>query len=300
MRAPAAPGALRSGLRRASALLPPLGWQLAFFAVPIGILVAYSLGVLAFPPGSTSFSWSGWGELFSGSSYLELFGTSAWVAFVTATACVVLAYPIAYTLAFVVQRRKHVLLLLILMPFFTSFLLRVFAWKVILGDNGVLNSFAYWTGLRADGDPVPALLYSRLTVIIVLVYAWVPFVALPIFVALETLDRRLLEAAADLGASRLQTFRLVTLPMSMVGVLAAFTFVFVPSLGEFVVPLLVGGTKGYMYGNAISDAFNVQLDWQLGAVLAVFLIAVTFCLVVLTRRALIAHRGSALDQGIAP
>lgn len=274
-------------VRGAVALLPPLGWLLAFFAVPIAILVGYSVGLFTFPPGNEGLTWSAWKDLFGGESeYLKLFATSAWMALTTAALCVLLAYPIAYTLAFVVERHRYLLLLVILTPFFTSFLLRVFAWKVILGDNGVLNSFAYWTGLRPDGDPIPALLYSKLTVIIVLVYAWVPFVALPIFVTLQSLDQRLLEAAADLGATRLQTFRRVTLPLSLPGVLAAFVFVFVPSLGEFVVPLLVGGTSGFMFGNVISDSFGELLDWQGGAVLAVFLIGVTLCLIMLAQRLL--------------
>src|SRR6185436_901861 len=138
---------------------------------------------------------------------------------------VVLAYPVAYYLALSGTKRKYVLLLILIAPFLTSYLLRVLAWKVILGNNGVLNSFLAWTGIRSADHPLSQLLYSRFAVILVLVYVWVPFVALPIFVSLETLDRRLLEAAADLGASRLQAFFRVTLPLSLPGVAAAFLFV---------------------------------------------------------------------------
>ena len=149
------------------------------------------------------------------------------------------------------------------------------AWKVILGNNGVLNSFLAWTGIRSADHPLSQLLYSRFAVMLVLAYVWVPFVALPIFVSLDNLDRRLLEAASDLGASRLQAFLRVTLPLSMSGVVAAFFFVFIPTVGEFVTPSLVGGTSGYMYGNQIADLFSTGFpDWETGSVLALFLLAV--------------------------
>jgi spermidine/putrescine transport system permease protein len=185
------------------------------------------------------------------------------------------AYPLAYYLALSGTKRKYVLLLLLIAPFLTSYLLRVLAWKVILGDQGVINSFLVWTGLRAGGHPITALLYSRFAVMLVLGYVWLPFVALPIFVTLENLDRRLLEAASDLYASRLQTFRRVTLPLTLPGVVAAFLFVFIPTVGEFITPSLVGGTTGYMYGNQIVDLFGTGFpDWETGSVLALFLLAV--------------------------
>src|SRR5438105_6336401 len=133
---------------------------------------------------------------------------------------VVVAFPLAYYLALSGTKRKYVLLLVLIAPFLTSYLLRVLAWKVILGDQGVLNTFRFGPGLRSHDHPISQLLYSRFAVMLVLAYVWVPFVALPIFVALESLDRRLLEAASDLGASRRQAFVRVTLPLSMPGVVA--------------------------------------------------------------------------------
>jgi spermidine/putrescine transport system permease protein len=188
---------------------------------------------------------------------------------------VLAAYPLAYYLALSGTKRKYVLLLLLIAPFLTSYLLRVLAWKVILGNQGVVNSFLYWTGLRSADHPLSQLLYSRFAVMLVLGYIWLPFVALPIFVSLESLDRRLLEAASDLGASRLTAFRRVTLPLSLPGVAAAFLFVFIPTLGEFVTPSLVGGPSGYMYGNQIVDLFGTGFpDWETGSVLALFLLVV--------------------------
>jgi spermidine/putrescine transport system permease protein len=195
------------------------------------------------------------------------------MALIVSALVVLAAYPLAYFLALSGSRRKYVLLLLLIAPFLTSYLLRVLAWKVILGNQGVINSFLAWTGLRAN--PLSFLLYSRFAVMLVLGYVWLPFVALPIFVTLESLDRRLLEAASDLGASRLQAFVRVTLPLSLPGVVAAFLFVFIPTVGEFVTPSLVGGTSGYMYGNQIVTLFQTGFpDWETGSALALFLIGV--------------------------
>ena len=198
---------------------------------------------------------------------------------------VLAAYPLAYYLALSGTRRKYILLLILIAPFLTSYLLRVLAWKVILGDQGVINSFLFWTHLRAHEHPISQLLYSRFAVMLVLAYIWLPFVALPIFVSLESLDHQLLEAASDLGASRLQAFRRVTFPLSLPGVIAAFFFVFIPTLGEFVTPSLVGGASGYMYGNQIVDLFGTGFpDWETGSVLALFLLLVVTVLTVFCSR----------------
>ena len=208
----------------------------------------------------------------------------------SAVVTVVAAYPIAYYIALVASKRKYVLLLLILAPFLVSYFLRILAWKVILGDQGVINSFLFWTGLRAEGDPVAWLLYSQFAVILTLIYVYVPFVALPIFASLESLDRRLLEAASDLGASRWQAFRKVTLPLSMPGVIAGFIFVFIPTIGEYFTPLLVGGVDGTMFGIAIADQFGQSLNWLNGSVLSFFLLVVVAVLMSIFARFLTVRR----------
>jgi spermidine/putrescine transport system permease protein len=250
----------------------PLGWLVVFLLVPVAIVALYSVDVLSLFPGAHSFALGGWYRLFH-QGYLSLFWRSAEMSLIVSALVVATAYPLAYFLALSGSRRKYVLLLLLIAPFMTSYLLRVLAWKVILGNQGVINTFLVWTGLRAH--PLGFLLYSRFAVMLVLGYVWLPFVALPIFVTLETIDRRLLEAASDLYASRLQAFVRVTLPLSIPGVVAAFLFVFIPTVGEFVTPTLVGGSSGYMYGNQIVDLFNNGFpDWETGATLALFLIGV--------------------------
>jgi spermidine/putrescine transport system permease protein len=263
----------------------PVAWLAVFFVAPIAIVAAYSFDVYTLFPGPHGFTLDAWRAVAHESVYLRLFWKSVKMSLVVSILIVLFAYPLAYYLALSGTKRKYILLLLLIAPFLTSYLLRVLAWKVILGDQGVVNSFLFWTGLRSPDHPLSQLLYSRFAVMLVLGYIWLPFVALPIFVSLESLDQRLLEAASDLGASRLRAFRSVTLPLSLPGVIAAFFFVFVPTLGEFVTPSLVGGASGYMYGNQIVDLFGAGFpDWETGSVLALFLIGVVVVLTIVFSR----------------
>ena len=267
----------REGTRGTAGLLSgPLLWLVLFFILPVCFIAAYSVGGLHLLPTDTSpVTLGAWKRFLSGDSvYLGLFWKSIRVSLTVSIVVVLMAYPVGYFLALCVKKRKYVLLLVIIAPFLTSYLLRVLAWKVILGDRGVINTALYELHLRAPDHPVDWLIYSQFAVMLVLAYVWVPFVALPIFVALNSLDGSLLEAAGDLGASRLSTFWRVTLRHSLPGVMAAFVFVFVPTIGEFVTPQLVGGTSGFLFGNAVNDRFTKALDWQSGSVMAMFLLIV--------------------------
>jgi spermidine/putrescine transport system permease protein len=260
-------------------------WLLLFFVIPLFVVASYSVGALSLFPTDAGISFYDWQRFLTGDSvYTSLFFKSIRMSLVVSAIVVVLAYPVGYYLALVARKRRYVLLLLIIAPFLTSYLLRVLAWRVILGAEGVINSLLVSVGLEQPGDPISWLIYSQFTVILVLVYVWVPFVALPIFVTLENLDHSMLEAGADLGASRLRVFWRVTFPLSLPGVGAAFVFVFIPTIGEFVTPSLVGGTSGLMYGNAISELFLKGLDWQTGSVLALFLVGVVAILIVISGR----------------
>lgn len=266
-------------------LSAPVLWLVLFLLVPLVIVGGYSIGAMSLFPTDAGTSFYDWRRFLTGDSvYMGLFWKSVQMSLVVSVVVVLLAYPVGYYLALVARGRKYVLLLLIIAPFLTSYLLRVLAWRVILGAEGVINTLLFSVGLRDEGDPVNWLIYSRFTVILVLVYVWVPFVALPIFVTLENLDRSMLEAGADLGGARWSVFRRVTLPLSLPGVAAAFVFVFIPTIGEFVTPSLVGGTSGLMYGNAISEMFLKSLDWQTGSVLALFLVLVVAVLMAISAR----------------
>jgi spermidine/putrescine transport system permease protein len=272
----------------------PVAWLGVFFVAPIVIVALYSLNVYSLFPGPHGFTLDAWRAVAHSGIYRHLFWKSVEMSLVVSVSIVLLAYPLAYYLALSGTRRKYVLLLLLIAPFLTSYLLRVLAWKVILGDQGVINSFLVWVQLRSPEHPISQLLYSRFAVMLVLAYIWLPFVALPIFVSLENLDQRLLEAAGDLYASRWRAFVAVTLPLSLPGVIAAFFFVFIPTIGEFVTPSLVGGTGGYMYGHQIVDKFGAGFpDWETGSVLALFLIIVVAVLTTVCSRFLQPQRVAA-------
>jgi spermidine/putrescine transport system permease protein len=196
-----------------------------------------------------------------------LFIKSIIMSLAVTVAVIAMAYPMAYFLAFRVQRNKALWLVLLTIPFWTSYLLRVFAWKIVLGFNGALNSGLKSLGLIAE--PLSFLLYNPLAVIITLVHAWVAFAVLPIYVSLEKIDRSLLEAATDLGDSKLKRFLRVTLPLSAPGTIGAALLVFIPTVGDYVTPTLVGGPGGTMIGNLIQELFLRQNNAPLGAAVAI-------------------------------
>ena len=259
--------------------------------ITISAFLLLLMPFLTLPLGNTLLRVS---QLSSESTDLRLFFKSVSMATTSSTIAVLIAFPVAYYLAFCVQKTKYTWLLIVITPFLTSYLLRIFAWKVVLGDQGLINSGLASLGVISKNHPLDFLIYSQFTVMVVLTYAWVPFICLPIFIALENMDRRLLEAATDLGASRLKAFRKVTLPLAAPGVVAAFLFVFIPSIGEYITPSLVGGTKGYMFGQAVADHFvGGAFDWQGGSVLALFLLLVVLFLTATTSKFLRAGGGTA-------
>ena len=211
--------------------------------------------------------------------YLILYRSIRISAFVTLVT-IVLAYPLAYYIAFHVQKNKIMWIILVTIPFWTSYLLRVFAWKVILGYNGVINSGFMSLGLISE--PLQFLLYNPTAVVITLAHAWAAVAILPIYVSLEKIDRSLIEAARDLGESAFMTFVRVTLPLSLPGVIAASLLVFIPTVGDYVTPALVGGTRGIMIGNIIQSMFGKALNWPLGAALSIIsMLTVTLAVCVL-------------------
>ena len=198
--------------------------------------------------------------------YRDLFLRSVGISALVTLLTVALAYPMAYFVAFKVKRRKFVWLVLLSIPFWTSYLLRVFAWKVILGFNGVINSGLMSLGLIAQ--PLEFLLYNPTAVVLTLAHAYAAFAILPIYVSLEKIDRSLLEAAADLGDGPVRRFLRVTLPLSLPGILGASVLIFVPTTGDYVTPTLVGGADGVMIANLIQVQFGRVNNWPLGAALA--------------------------------
>ena len=206
-------------------------------------------------------------------SFLRLLGTSIGLAAIVAVLASALAFPLAYFLRFRAGNRAAPFILLLLLPFWTSYLLRVVAWRLMLGNEGVINSLLMSAGLITE--PIDALLYNRTAVIITLVYVWIPFAALPILAALQRVDPALHEAASDLYARPFEQFRRVTLPLAMSGILISFFMVFIPTVGEYVTPIFVGGPGGSMYGNIIQDFFTRAANWPLGSALSMVMLAAT-------------------------
>jgi spermidine/putrescine transport system permease protein len=265
-------------------LSPPAIILSLFLILPVLLMV-----VVSFRPdlsgnllGSFAPTLKQYQQAFAGAGYWRSLGISALTALGVAAIATTLAYPIAYFLAFRAGKRAALYLILLLVPFWTSYLLRVMAWKLMLGEGGVINSVLLWTG--AISQPLDALLYNRGAVVVTLVYVWIPFAALPILAGLGRIDVRLHDAAADLYASPWQQLRRVTLPLSLPGVIAAFFMVFIPTVGEYVTPLLVGGTGGTMYGNIIQDFFTRAANWPLGSALSVIMLSATLGLVIVGLR----------------
>ncbi|MGF7161362.1 spermidine/putrescine transport system permease protein [Rhodoligotrophos appendicifer] len=200
------------------------------------------------------------------SGYRMLFIRSLWISGLTTLLCVIIAYPIAYFVAFYGGRRKMIWIILLTVPFWTSYLLRVFAWKVILGYNGVINSGLMSLGLI--DQPIEILLYNPVAIVITLTHAWLPFAILPIYVSLDKIDRSYVEAASDLGDGAVARFLRVVLPLSLPGVVAASLMIFIPTVGDYVTPVMVGGPDGMMIGNAIAANFGKVSNWPLGSALS--------------------------------
>lgn len=261
----------RSGLILAS---PATFYVLALIAAPIALTIAYSFWTQDFVSIKRDFTFANYNEVFTDPLYRVLILRSVKIATLVTLFTLLLAYPLAYHIAFNV-RHKALWLFLVTIPFWTSYLLRVFSWKVILAQNGVVNSTLLWLGII--DSPIDALLYSEGSVIVTLTHAWAPFAILPIFVSLDKLDRSLLEAAKDLGEGPIRSFLRVTLPLSIPGLIGASMIVFIPTVGDFVTPALVGGSDGAMIANMIQVQFGSANNWPLGAALAISaVIAVTF------------------------
>lgn len=289
---------LRSEALRGYLLLSPtLVVMFLMLIVPIGGMIAFSFFTqVYFDIDTTPTVKNYWAIVEPGSAEAQLFGVKIWVplknaiyavllvksllmSLVATVVIVLMAYPMAYFLAFRVTRHKILWIILITVPFWTSYLLRVFAWKVILGYNGVVNSGLISMGLRQE--PLDWILYNPTSVIITLTHAWLAFAILPIYVSLEKIDRSLLEAATDLGDNAVERFLRITLPLSMQGVISASLLVFIPTVGDYITPSLVGGTDGIMIGNIIQSLFGKANNAPLGAAVSMVTMLVVTALVCL-------------------
>lgn len=250
-------------------LISPLCMYLIlFFFAPIFILFIYSFWLTSSTGLIPTFTLQNYIKIFNNPLYLKVIGNSILIGFITAIICVAASYPIAYAIGFKYKKLQDLVLYIILISLFSNYLVRVYAWKIILGKYGLINQVLIY--FKFIKEPLTFFLYSPVGVILTLVFILIPFTILPIYSSLTNINTDLHEAAEDLGASKFKTFYKITFPLSMPGVTTGFIFSFVLAAGDYITPQLVGGPGGLMIGKVISDQFGMAFDWPFGSALAFF------------------------------
>jgi putrescine transport system permease protein len=286
-------------MRRFALIAVPYLWLLALFLVPFLIVMKISLSdiALAIPPYTPKLDltggWDAVTSLFkaldfenfefltSDDLYWKAYLSSFKIALISTVLALLIGYPIAYSMARAAPEWRPTLLMLVILPFWTSFLIRVYAWMGILSNEGLLNQFLLWTGLISE--PL-TILNTNTAVYIGIVYTYLPFMILPIYSALEKMDDSLLEAAEDLGCSRTSAFWLITVPLSKTGIIAGCFLVFIPTLGEFVIPSLLGGSQTLMIGKVLWEEFFNNRDWPVASAVAIILLLILIIPIILFQR----------------
>lgn len=281
-------------MRRVVLIAVPYVWLLALFLIPFAVVFKISLSdiALAIPPYTptakdgiwamlTQLDFENFVFLTEDDLYWKAYLSSLQIALISTVLTLAVGYPMAYAMARAPEEWRPTLLMLVILPFWTSFLIRVYAWIGILSGEGFLNQFLMWTGLASE--PV-TILNTNTAVYIGIVYTYLPFMILPIYAALDRLDGSLIEAAEDLGCSRLKAFWLVTIPLSKNGIIAGCFLVFIPALGEFVIPSLLGGSGTLMIGKVLFEEFFSNRDWPVASAVAVILLLILIIPIVLFQR----------------
>lgn len=277
-------------------ILLPYVWLFVFFLVPILIIfkISFADPIIGRPPYSPMFDraadavhWisitlDNYRFVLEDKLYRFTYWSSLKIASISTILCLLLGYPMAYAIARADPDRRSILLMLIILPFWTSFLLRVYAWMGLLSTNGIINDALLGMGLI---DAPLQMMYTNFAVYIGIIYSYLPFMILPLYASLEKLDGTLLEAAGDLGANPVRSFIDITLPLSFPGIIAGSMLVFIPAMGEYVIPALLGGPDNLMIGRVLYDEFFFNRDWPLASAIAIFLIALLLVPIMVLRRA---------------
>lgn len=281
-------------IRRLALIAVPYAWLLALFLVPFFIVFKISLSdlALAIPPYTPTMK-EGLGQMLSAFDfenfvflttddlYWKAYLSSLQIALISTVLALLVGYPMAYGMARAPEEWRPTLMMLVILPFWTSFLIRVYAWVGILSNEGFLNQFLLWTGIISQ----PLTIMNTTTAVYIgIVYTYLPFMILPIYAALDRLDESLIEAAEDLGCSRSKAFWLVTIPLSRNGIIAGCFLVFIPALGEFVIPSLLGGSGTLMIGKVLFEEFFNNRDWPVASAVAVILLLILIVPIILFQR----------------
>jgi putrescine transport system permease protein len=268
---------------RSLVLIIPFFWLLLFFLAPFFIVlkISFASTVISSPPFTPMIEWldegimnirivtDNYAYLWEDDLYVLTYLNSLKISSISTILCLLIGYPMAYAIVRSSHTTKHILLMLIILPFWTSFLLRVYAWMGLLADQGTINGLLISLGII---DEPMRMLYTEFAVYVGIVYTYVPFMILPLYANMEKLDWTLLEAAADLGARPMATFFTVTLPMTAPGILAGSLLVFIPATGEYVIPDLLGGGNVLMIGRVLYNEFNANIDWPVASAVAIALL----------------------------
>jgi len=272
-----------SRIYRIVVTVPPLLWVTVFLLVPYALMFCYSFwAVSASQTIVHSWNLANYRQLFTVDVYWQTLLRSMWIAARVTLFSLLLGYPLAYFLSFFAGARKDLFYQLVIIPLWVSYLVRAYAWKTILGSDGVLNTLLQYVHLTRH--PLEFLLYSPFAVVLTLTHIYTPFTFLPIYASLEHIPRNLVEASSDLGASPAQTFWRVIFPLSIPGVLAGATFAFVLSLGDFLAPLLLGGPSGIMISNIVVSLFGAAYNWPLGAAISLCMLLLVVSLLFVSER----------------
>jgi spermidine/putrescine transport system permease protein len=275
---------LSQRLRRAAVLSPPLLWTFVFMFVPYAILFVYSFWIQKFPTFEPAFKFGNYLQIVTDPQYFRVILRTLKIAFFVSLGAALLAYPYAYFLVYKVRNPnlRLALYMAVVAPLWVSYLLRAYTWKTILGTTGVLNSFLMSVGILSE--PSSVFLYNQTAMIVTLIYVFIPFMVMPIYAVLEKIPKSLTEASSDLGVGRFRTFLMVTLPLSIPGIVAGFTMTFCLTFGDFIAPFLVGGPDGLMIANVIASQFGAALNWPLGSALALVMLVIVLTIIAISDR----------------
>jgi spermidine/putrescine transport system permease protein len=272
----------------AALLAGPLGWMLLFYLVPLAILLIHSIWSVDYPNIDHTPTLKNARTFLSTPVYRTVFIRTVTMAGAVTLGSIALAFPLAFFLAKRVRRHRELLLMLVIFPLWSSYLIRVFAWKTLLGTSGILNTSLQWAHLI--DEPLTFLLYSKWAMYITFLHVWLPFMILPLYTVLDRLPNNVLEASADLGAGGLSTFWRVIVPLSLPGILAGSLSVFSLTMGDYITPTLLGGPGDQLIGKVVADQFGVADNWPLGATL-IIPVLITISLVLL-----LANRFGAMER----
>jgi spermidine/putrescine transport system permease protein len=275
-------GQPREMTRGIALLAPPVVWMLIFYLIPLAILLVYAFWSVDYLTVVREFTLENFKTIVTNQLYPRVLLRTIAIAAIVTLIDIALAFPIAYFLARKVTRHRELLLMLVIFPLWSSYLVRAFAWRTILGTNGILNTFLQWAHIT--DQPLTFLLFSKEAMVLTFSQVWLPFMILPVYTVLDQLPKALLEAGADLGGNGWQTFRRIVFPLALPGVVAGSLAVFSLTMGDYITPTLIGGPGDQLIGKIIADNFGTANNWPLGAALVFPLLIVIFTMLIVANR----------------